>query len=78
MKIGDLVLYRGWSKTQSNEMPIGIIVNDSRDISDYHRRIRVMWLGEKIPIQASVLSIRSLRITTWIDPKYFEVFNECG
>jgi hypothetical protein len=76
MKIGDLVMYRGWEESSGRDMPLGIVVKDSRDISDYHRRIRVLWLGEKVPIQASALSIGGNRLTTWVDPKHFEVFNE--
>jgi len=35
-----------------------------------------MWMGETIPIQASVLSISGDRITTWVSPKHFEVISE--
>tara|TARA_Y100000593_G_C4112606_1_gene238667 strand:- start:320 stop:490 length:171 start_codon:yes stop_codon:yes gene_type:complete len=43
-------------------------------------RIRVMWLGENLPTQADVLSVRkdTKRISTWVYPKYFKVFNEAG
>ena len=75
MKKGDLVRYRGWSKTSYSE-PIGIVVDESCSGSNYHRRIRVFWVGEQIPIQAAVFSSKKSRITTWVSPKYFEVINE--
>ena len=75
MKVGDMVRYRGWTKTKG-DTPMGLVVNVQSSDSDYHKRIRVMWLGESVPIQASVLSTSSSRITTWVHPKYFEVISE--
>ena len=72
MKIGDLVRYRGWKQAG----PLGIVVEQVCKESNFHHRIRVMWVGEKIPIQAQVLSTRGERITTWVAPKYFEVISE--
>ena len=74
MKVGDLVKYRGWSKSAYSE-PLGIIVDESCSGSNYHRRIRVMWVGEKVPVQAEVLSTGGKRITTWVNPKHFEIIN---
>ena len=77
MKVGDLVKYRGWSKTPNSSIPIGIVVA-ARGDQLYHKRIRVMWMGEKIPIQADVLSVgsKSKRVTTWVHPKHFKVIND--
>ena len=75
MKIGDMVRYRGWKSTPITE-PLGLVTDIRADDSDYHRRIRVMWIGEEVPIQASALSSTGGRITTWVNPKYFEVISE--
>ena len=73
MKVGDLVVYRGWNTIN---MPIGIVIDQKWSDSSFHHRIRVMWLGHELPIQAKVLSTSNKRITTWIHPKSFEVINE--
>ena len=70
MKVGDLVRYRGWGK---NEDPLAIVVYETQTGSSFHHRIRVMWVGKEIPVQASVLSSKNSRVTTWVNPKYFEV-----
>lgn len=75
MKVGDMVRYRGWSKQRGNE-PLALVLEVQLADSEYHKRIRVMWMGETIPVQASVLSISGNRITTWVSPKHFEVINE--
>ena len=75
MKIGDLVKYCGWSKSSSVSMPIAIVIDQRNPDSHFHHRIRVMWVGETIPIQASALSTTGSRITTWINPKHFTVIN---
>jgi len=77
MKIGDLVKYRGWSKQNTKE-PMAIVVNQNNAESDFHHRIRVMWLGDQVPAQASVISVTGSRFSSWVSPKYFEVVNEAG
>ena len=71
MKVGDLVKYRGWKNP-----PLGIVLEQASPDSSFHHRIRVMWIGEEIPIQAKALSVSNSRVTTWVSPKYFEVVNE--
>ena len=71
MKVGDLVKYRGWAKLKNEPMAIVIAKNDN--VSKFHSRIRVMWLGEDVPTQAKVFSVDGKRISTWIHPKHFEV-----
>ena len=75
MKIGDLVIYRGWTKGNG---PMALVVYECNADSDYHRRIRVMWIDKEIPVQAAVLSISASRITSWVSPKHFEVVSEAG
>jgi hypothetical protein len=69
LKIGDLVRYKNHGSLQ----PLGLIVEQVSPNSEFHHRIRVAWVGEKLPIQASVFSTSGSRITTWIDPKNFKV-----
>jgi len=82
VKIGDLVRYRGWFRNSdigkhfSGPDPIGIIVEQNSEDDDFHHRVRVMWVGEELPVQARVLSTSGNRITTWVHPKHFEVINE--
>lgn len=71
MKIGDLVRYKNWGSLQ----PLGLVVEQVSPNSIFHHRIRVAWVGDKLPIQASVLSTKGDRITTWVDPNKFEVVN---
>ena len=54
---------------------MAVVVETRNEDSDYHKRIRVMWVG-KIPLQAKVLSTNGGRITTWLKPKHFEVLSE--
>ncbi len=68
MKVGDLVRYRGW---KNNQGPIGLIIEEASPDSKFHHRIRVMWLGEPLPVQAKVLSVDGKRITSWVSPKHF-------
>ncbi len=75
MKIGDLVRYRGWEKN-SGSGPMALVVDVRSPQSDFHKRIRVAWLGESIPIQASVISTTGERISSWCTPKYFEIISE--
>ena len=70
---GELVRYRGWLKTEG---PLGIVVDESSAESKHHHRIRVLWTGEEVPIQASVLSVDGARITTWVSPEHFEIIGE--
>jgi aromatic ring-cleaving dioxygenase len=73
MKVGDLVKYRGWGTE-----PLALVVEQKNSDSDYHHRVRIMWVGEQLPIQAKVLSTTNSRISTWISPKHFEIVNEVG
>ncbi len=76
IRVGDLVVYRGWSKSYGGE-PLALVVAEKAMDSDYHGRIRVMWMGEDIPIQAQVLSVQEpKRVSTWVHPKYFRVVKE--
>jgi acyl-CoA hydrolase len=75
MKVGDLVIYRGWAK-QAGSDPLAIVVEVRADDSEYHKRIRVMWMGEDVPIQAQVISVTGDRFSSWCSPKYFEVVEE--
>ena len=81
MKIGDLVRYRGWSAIQSGRVkpdgPLGIVVEmRGSDPKSLHARIRVMWAGEKVLIQAKALSVEGNRTTSWVHPKHFEIVCE--
>ena len=72
MKIGDLVRYKGGKDPR----PIAIVVDESTSNSDFHHRIRVMWLGSKKPTVSRALSVNGKRVSTWVHPKKFEVINE--
>ena len=82
MKVGDLVRYRGWQKPKdefqynSSLPPLALVIEECSAVSEFHRKIRVAWIGEEIPVQASILSTTKSRITTWVSPKYFEVISE--
>jgi hypothetical protein len=81
LKIGDLVRYRGWGELQPNRFgksgPLGVVIEmRGNDLGSIHTRIRVMWAGEEIPIQAKVLSVEGGRTTSWIHPKNFEIVCE--
>ena len=71
-KVGDLVRYKGWRESG----PLAVVIDESGGSSDFHKRIRVMWLGEEVPVQAKALSTRGEKITTWVHPKNFEVLGE--
>lgn len=75
MPVGDLVRYRGW---RDDSGPLGIILEEVSPDSRFHHRIRVLWLGEEIPIQAHALSTTASRVTTWVSPKYFEIIESKG
>ena len=76
MKVGDLVKYRGWSKNSQLPEPLALVIEQVHADSSFHHRIRVMWLGEDVPLQAQVLSVTPpKRVSTWINPKHFEVVN---
>jgi len=75
VKVGDLVRYRGWSKIE-DAAPLGLVVDETSSDSEFHHRIRVAWIGEKIPVQASVLSTRGGRVTSWVRPSHFEIVND--
>ena len=76
IKKGDLVRYRGWSK-YSEPGPLALVVEVRSLESHYHSRIRVVWTGEEIPVQASVISTSGSRLSSWCAPKYFELVSEC-
>jgi len=84
VKVGDLVKYRGWSHNASFEHvsrsrdPLAIVVQTRAEDSEYHKRIRVMWVGEEIPIQAQVVSTNGNRFSSWCSPKYFHVVSKKG
>ena len=76
MKVGDLVRYRGWG-TSPASCPLAVVVEVRVSPHDsIHDRIRVTWAGEKLPIQAKVLSVKGDRTTTWVHPKHFEVVGD--
>ena len=75
MKKGDLVRYCGWSKNLELS-PMALVVAVKFPESDFHKRIRVMWVGD-IPIQARVISTKGSQISTWCAPKHFELVSEC-
>ncbi len=75
MKVGDLVEYRGWAKVNDNP-PLAIVMEVNGNVSKFHSRIRVMWLGVDVPVQARVFSVDGNRISTWIHPKHFKVVSD--
>ena len=76
MKVGDLVRYKGWG-TSPESCPIGVVVEVKKSQpGSLNDRIRVTWAGEKLPIQAKVLSVKGDRTTTWVHPKHFEVVGD--
>ena len=77
MKVGDLVIYNpNWDAAISFDRPMGIVVDQRSPDSEYHHRIRVMWMGNDIPINAKAMSTKGERVTSWVSPKYFEVISE--
>ena len=77
MKVGDLVIYKPyWDIDISLDYPMGIVVDQQSPESKYHHRIRVMWVGSDIPINAKALSTTGKRVTSWVTPKSFEVISE--
>jgi hypothetical protein len=75
MKVGDLVKYRDSGKYGQPE-PLALIIEVRSADSDYHKRIKVMWIGEKIPLQAQVISTKASRFSSWCATKHFEIVNE--
>jgi len=71
MKVGDLVRYTVPKNVE--DQPVGVIVKLCKAESHYHQRIKVMWAGNSLPIQASALSVKGGRITSWVSPKNFSV-----
>ena len=69
MRIGDLVRYR----TPHGGGPLAIVVAVSGDPKSFHGRVRVMWAGNELPLQAHVCSTRKdSKITTWMKPGHFK------
>lgn len=83
MNVGDLVVYRNpqvlppghLSKRILSERPYAIVLQKRPSNHAMHERIRVMWLGIKVPVQAHSFSVSGRRITTWVSSTYFEVVN---
>ena len=76
MKIGDLVRYRGWSNGSVNPGPLALVMAVQSENSNFHKRVRVMWVGKEIPIQAQIISASGDRFSTWCAPKHFELISE--
>lgn len=76
MKVGDLVRYKGWNGLIWDSNPMGIVLDVRNSDTHYHSRIRIMWLGDEVPIQAQVFSTTGDRISSWINPKHFEIVGE--
>jgi hypothetical protein len=72
LKIGDLVRYRGWEGLNTSQ-PMAVIVDQRSKDSSFHHRVRVMWVGEEIPIQASAISTTRSKISSWVHPKVFKI-----
>ena len=52
----------------------GIVIDERSPESQFHHRIRVMWLGESLKHpQAQAFSVSGNKITTWVSPKSFVV-----
>jgi len=75
VNIGDLVRYAGWKDTDTN--PLALIIDVVSQDSSYHNRVRVIWLGEDVPVQASAISTTGNRISSWVHPKNFILINSC-
>ena len=67
MKTGDLVSV----KSAVGKSPVALVVDSKCDDSKFHKRIRVMWLDENLPIQSKAFSINGSRISTWVEPRHF-------
>jgi hypothetical protein len=76
MKIGDLVRYRGWSNGSDKPGPLALIIAVQSENSKFHKRVRVMWVGNEIPIQAQIISVSRDRFSSWCAPKHFELISE--
>ena len=69
--------YRGWKKSyKKGDDPLALVMEVRSIDSEYHKRIRVMWVGEDIPIQAQVISINGSRFSSWCSPKHFELVSK--
>jgi len=76
MNVGDLVRYRGWDSLKLHgPEPLALVVDVRAADSDYHKRIRVMWIGEKVPVQANVISTKGSRFSSWCAVKHFELIS---
>mgnify|MGYP003116906645 CR=1 FL=1 len=69
MKIGDLVEY--FSKHSAGQQPRALVIDERSPGNSYHHRIRVLWLGKDIPIQAHAVSVKASRISSWVHPRHF-------
>lgn len=68
---GKLVRYQPPGSEKYNTGPLALVVDSTNEDSLYHWRIRVSWLGDETPVQASSLSIKKRKITTWVKPENF-------
>ena len=76
--IGDLVLYKGRKDEMLKRLdcnprllPAGIVIDTMCQDSDYHARVRVMWVGNVNQAVAKSLAINDSRMTTWVNPENF-------
>jgi len=71
VKVGDLVR---WINPYGSQ-PIAVVMQSNQSSSEYHHRIRVQWAGDKIPIQASAISVEGKLISSWVKPGKFETIS---
>ena len=71
MKVGDMVMFI----SKNDNGPTGVIIDSTSMDSDFHARVRVMWSGDKLPIQARATSVSGVRVTTWLHPKNFKIIS---
>ena len=78
MNVGDLVRLKIKSPISQKywDAPLGIVVEEMHSENEFHHRVRVMWIGEEIPVAARAFSVNSAKVTTWISPKHFTVVSE--
>jgi hypothetical protein len=70
LDVGDLVQwmeYRHWA----GEGPYAIVHSVTGIMG--HCRIRVLWLGEDLPVVAKSTSTKNNRLSTWIKPDKFQL-----
>ena len=70
IKVGDLVQWMEY-KHWAGEGPYAIVYAVTGIMGN--NRIRVLWLGEELPIVASSTSVKGSRLSTWIKPDKFQI-----